>query len=77
MDKGTGGRRTPKPSAGFLRSESGAVSVDWVVLSAAILGICIGLFASVETGIATMGGTLGSGLSNASVVELGALGWSE
>ena len=29
----------------FIRDESGAVTVDWVVLTAAIVGLCIAIFA--------------------------------
>lgn len=28
----------------FLRNESGAITVDWVVLTAAVVGLVIGLF---------------------------------
>lgn len=35
----------------FSKDESGAVTVDWVVLTAALVGIAIALIATVKTGI--------------------------
>lgn len=35
----------------FRNDESGAVTVDWVVLTAAIVGLGIAVLASVETGL--------------------------
>lgn len=35
----------------FLKEEDGAVTVDWVVLTAAIVGLGIAVLASVETGL--------------------------
>ena len=32
----------------FTRSEEGAVTVDWVVLTAAIVGLCIGAYTLME-----------------------------
>ncbi len=43
-----GESRCTRPS--FLRAEDGAVTVDWVVLTAAIVGLGIGVVASVYTG---------------------------
>ncbi|MFQ5621803.1 MAG: hypothetical protein ACE5FS_00250 [Paracoccaceae bacterium] len=35
----------------FVEDESGAVTVDWVVLTAAIVGIAIAVLAVIRTGI--------------------------
>ena len=32
----------------FIRSEDGAVTVDWVVLTAAVAGLCIGFVAQLK-----------------------------
>lgn len=39
----------------FRADEDGAVTVDWVVLTAAIVGLAIAVLASVRTGATTMG----------------------
>ena len=39
----------------FRTDEDGAVTVDWVVLTAAIVGLAIAVLASVRTGATTMG----------------------
>ena len=39
----------------FRADEDGAVTVDWVVLTAAIVGLGIAVLASVRTGATTMG----------------------
>ncbi len=39
----------------FRAEEDGAVTVDWVVLTAAIVGLAIAVLASVRTGATTMG----------------------
>lgn len=58
----------------FLAAESGAVTVDWTVLAAAIVGLGISTVAAVRTGVVSLGGDIDNSLSNASVVALGALG---
>ena len=40
-----------KLTKNFRDDESGAVTVDWVVLTAALVGIAIALIATVRTGI--------------------------
>ena len=42
----------------FLRSESGAVSVDWVVLTAAVAGMALAATAVIEEGIADLASDL-------------------
>jgi hypothetical protein len=54
----------------FWRSESGAVAVDWVVLSASVVGIGLAAVLSVKTGAANFGAEISSGLSSASVAGL-------
>lgn len=34
----------------FLRDDSGAVSVEWVVLVAAVIGLCVAVFGAMDTG---------------------------
>jgi Flp pilus assembly pilin Flp len=38
----------------FLKDESGAVTVDWVVLTAAIVGLGIAVIAAIATSIGTV-----------------------
>jgi len=37
----------------FAKDESGAVTVDWVVLAGAVVALAIGVVAMVETGLGT------------------------
>ncbi|MEZ5912765.1 MAG: pilus assembly protein [Paracoccaceae bacterium] len=59
----------------FRNDESGAVTVDWVVLTAAMVGLGIVVVQTVGGGINTMGSTVASSLSGAAVgTDLSALG---
>ena len=58
----------------FAADESGAVTVDWVVLTAAIVGLGIAVVASVRGGVTTLGANIGTSLSTATVNGLGTLG---
>jgi len=58
----------------FAADESGAVTVDWVVLTAAIVGLGIAVIASVSSGVNSLGDTISTSLSTATVAELGELG---
>ncbi len=58
----------------FVNDESGAVTVDWVVLTAAIVGLGIAVIASVSTGVTDLGTDIQTSLSGANVAELGTLG---
>ena len=40
----------------FRDDDAGAVTVDWVVLTAGIVGLAIGAFAAVESNTATLAG---------------------
>jgi Flp pilus assembly pilin Flp len=42
----------------FRSDEDGAVTVDWVVLTAAIVGLGIAVLASVRSGATTMGNNI-------------------
>ena len=48
----------------FLKDESGAVTVDWVVLTAAIVGLGIAILASVEDGTQELANKISSELAN-------------
>jgi Flp pilus assembly pilin Flp len=48
----------------FKNDESGAVTVDWVVLTAAIVGLGLVVMQSVGGGITTMSATIASDLSD-------------
>ena len=38
----------------FLKDESGAVTVDWVVLTAAVVGLAIAAYTAIETNSSTL-----------------------
>ena len=44
----------------FLKDEDGAVTVDWVVLTAAIVGLGVAGISSVQTGVVGLAGKIGS-----------------
>jgi Flp pilus assembly pilin Flp len=58
----------------FAADESGAVTVDWVVLTAAIVGLGIAVIASVRTGTTDLATDIQTSLSGATVATLGELG---
>ena len=58
----------------FSNDESGAVTVDWVVLTAAIVGLGIAVVASVSTGVRGLGTSISTSLTTADVVDLPDLG---
>lgn len=64
----------PPEIRAFLRAESGAVAVDWVVLSAAVVGMGVAAVGSVRSGISALGSDVSTSLSSASVASLGVLG---
>ena len=61
----------------FVANESGAVTVDWVVLAAAIVGLGLAVITSVRTGVSALGSDISNSLSSASVASLGTLGVSQ
>lgn len=58
----------------FLSREDGALTVDWVVLAAAVVGLGVATVGSVRTGTQALGSDISTSLSSASVVTLGSLG---
>lgn len=59
----------------FIRSEDGAVTVDWVVLTAAIVGLGFAVMTSVGGGTTTLADNVSSSLSGATVTTIGNLGF--
>ena len=55
----------------FFRTESGAVTVDWTVLTAGIVGMGVASTAAVSTGTSSLGQAIQTALSNASVAMMG------
>ena len=51
----------------FLQREDGAVSVDWVVLTAAVVALATGLGATVNAGVTTAAMTVSTGVSSKTV----------
>lgn len=58
----------------FLASDSGAVAVDWVVLSASIIGIGLSTAVAVRTGTSSLASDIDGSLTSASISSLGSLG---
>ena len=52
----------------FLKDESGAVTVGWVVLTAAIVGLGIAVLTSVGGGTTTLANTVSGELAGTSVL---------
>ena len=52
----------------FAADESGAVTVDWVVLTAAIVGLGIAVVTSVRTGVTTLGTNISNSLTTTGAV---------
>jgi len=49
----------------FVKDEDGAVTVDWVVLTAAVVGIAIAVAATIETGLNSAASQISTGLAAA------------
>jgi len=47
----------------FVKDEDGAVTVDWVVLTAAVVGIAIAVAATIETGLNNAANTISTNLN--------------
>ncbi|SHL48779.1 hypothetical protein SAMN05444414_1163 [Roseovarius marisflavi] len=58
----------------FSKDEDGAVTVDWVVLTAAVVGLGVAGVASVNNGITGLASAIGSEMSGTTVTDLGTLG---
>lgn len=48
----------------FKNDESGAVTVDWVVLTAAVVGLAVAAYSSIETGAEALTSKTGAYMSN-------------
>lgn len=53
----------------FLRSEKGAVTVDWVVLTAAVVGLAGAAFSSIQSASGGVGSNVGEYLSDKEVTD--------
>ncbi|QQA41640.1 Flp family type IVb pilin [Pelagovum pacificum] len=53
----------------FRRDEDGAVTVDWVVLTAAIVGLGIAVLSTVGTGTTALGDTISDRLASQTIVD--------
>ena len=51
----------------FLRDEAGAVTVDWIVLTAAVVGLGIAGVGAVQDGVENLANAISSGVSTTSV----------
>jgi hypothetical protein len=61
----------------FVRSETGAVTVDWTVLAAALCGLGLASAAAVRSGVGDLGADIDSSLSGANVAALSFGGTSD
>lgn len=57
----------------FFKNEDGAVTVDWVVLTAAVCGLALAAFASIQQGSSSVGEHVNSYLVDTSVEEIAGL----
>lgn len=57
-----------KLAMNFKNDESGAVTVDWVVLTAAIVGLGIAVLSSVSGGTTALAGKIGAEMNSLDVV---------
>ncbi|MGB1234681.1 MAG: hypothetical protein ACPG5U_02985 [Planktomarina sp.] len=51
----------------FAQDEDGAVTVDWIVLTAAVVGLGAAVLGSVQTGVLSLAGKTETALTNVSV----------
>ena len=58
----------------FARDEDGAVTVDWVVLTAAVVGLGIAAIATVRGGVDSLAGDIDTSLTDGEVAAIGTLG---
>lgn len=61
----------------FLKDEDGAVTVDWVVLTAAIVGLGVAGISSVQSGVVGLAGKIGSAVDADTWVGTGVNGGGE
>jgi len=60
----------------FLKEEDGAVTVDWVVLTAAVVGLGVAGVAAVKGGVDNLASSISTEMDEATVVSLDTLGQS-
>ena len=65
--------KTNYPFSAFIEDESGAVTVDWVVLTAAIVGLGVVVIFSVRDGTRDLSAKIGASLTTASIDDVGDL----
>ncbi|KEJ88256.1 Flp family type IVb pilin [Sulfitobacter donghicola] len=54
----------------FRADERGAVTVDWVVLTAAVCGLAIASFASIQQGSQSVGNNVGEYLTDTDIEDI-------
>jgi hypothetical protein len=54
----------------FARNDSGAVTVDWVVLTAAIVGLGIAVITAISSGVGGLGGSTERTLSGITIAPI-------
>ncbi|WP_298857862.1 hypothetical protein [uncultured Sulfitobacter sp.] len=60
----------------FAADENGAVTVDWVVLTAAVCGLALAAFASIQSGSQSVGHNVNEYLVDTSIEDIMDLGGS-
>ena len=53
----------------FLKDEDGAATVDWVVLTAAVVGLGVAAVDTVEQGVTSLAGDIATAISSKSVTN--------
>lgn len=53
----------------FRKDENGAVTVDWVVLTAAVVGLAVAAYSSIQTETATLAGDIATTVSGEAVAD--------
>lgn len=56
-----------RPIKTFTRDEDGAVTVDWVVLTAAIVGLAVAGVAAARSGVMILAGNTSAGIADENV----------
>ncbi|PWJ15025.1 Flp family type IVb pilin [Jannaschia seohaensis] len=58
----------------FLKDESGAVTVDWVVLTAALVGLGLAVMAVISSGLENLSGDIETQMSDGSIIRTAFVG---
>ncbi|MDC0738214.1 hypothetical protein N6L24_07975 [Cognatishimia sp. SS12] len=53
----------------FRKDEDGAVTVDWVVLTAAVVGLAVAAYSSIQTQTAQLAGEIATSVNGEAVVD--------